>query len=91
MGSESGPLPRRHCGKGQRRSRALSIDPFPTGRFAFGRGRADPAKSSQFSALALYLRLYCASCVNAYQEDRARHGSSDRLPRATEDKANDAH
>jgi hypothetical protein len=28
MGSESGPLPRRHCGKGQRRSRALSIDPF---------------------------------------------------------------
>ena len=28
MGSGSGPLPRRHCGKGQRRSRALSIDPF---------------------------------------------------------------
>jgi hypothetical protein len=28
MGSEFGPLPRRHCGKGQRRSRALSIDPF---------------------------------------------------------------
>jgi hypothetical protein len=28
MGSDSGPLPRRHCGKGQRRSRALSIDPF---------------------------------------------------------------
>ena len=37
MGSESGPLPRRHCGKGQRRSRALSIDPFfsPDCRFAF--------------------------------------------------------
>jgi hypothetical protein len=28
MGSESGPLQRRHCGKGQRRSRALSIDLF---------------------------------------------------------------
>jgi hypothetical protein len=28
MGSESGPRPRRHCGKGQRRSRALSIDLF---------------------------------------------------------------
>jgi hypothetical protein len=37
MGSESGPLPRRHCGKGQRRSRALSVDPFsvPDCRFAF--------------------------------------------------------
>jgi hypothetical protein len=37
MGSESGPLPRRHCGKGQRRSRALPIDPFfgPDYRFAF--------------------------------------------------------
>jgi hypothetical protein len=45
MGSESGPLVRRHCGKGRRRSRALSIDPFPAGRFAFGRGRLTRPKA----------------------------------------------
>jgi hypothetical protein len=41
MGSESGPLPRRHCGKGQRRSRALSIDPFFSPDYR-GNGLAGP-------------------------------------------------
>jgi hypothetical protein len=53
MGSEFGPLPRRHCGKGQRRSRALSIDPFfspDCSRSAWGAAADSLMRSAAVSA-----------------------------------------